>query len=136
MVDLEHKLTKEYIQSVLLREDAIGMHAVGRALILLNNRQTESEQVTKEVLRNNARGFTPADAQMGTDMANFYTEANLLTRKQLAYWRRPNKGGIPRICKYWKQIQEEAMLKHGITKRPSASKGREFEHPEAQGRIL
>ncbi len=122
MTDLGLQLTKEYLQALLLREDYVGMHAVGRTLVVLNNRQTDSERQMKEVLRHNSRGFTPSDAQMGTDMAEFYTLHEFLTRKQLAYWRRPNRAGVPRICKYWKQIQEEAMLKHNVTKRPPKDK--------------
>jgi hypothetical protein len=112
----ESKFTKEYIQALLMREDDVGMHAIGRALVLLNKRQTYSERRAKEVQRINGRGFTPIDAEMGTDMANFYLRANFLTPKQVAVWRRCNSQGIPRICKYWKQIQEDAMEKHGITK--------------------
>ena len=118
----ERKLTKEYIQSVLMREDEVGMHAVGRALVLLNERQTPSERHAKEVLRHNARGFTPVDAEWGTDMAEFYKRTGRLTPKQLAVWRRPNAQGIPRICKYWRQLQEDAMEKHGIIKLAPRSK--------------
>jgi hypothetical protein len=112
----ESKFTKEYIQALLMREDEVGMHAVGRALVLLHNRQTYTEQRAKEVQWNNGRGFTPTDAEWGTDMARFYLSRNFLSPRQLAVWRRPNSQGIPRICKYWRQIQEDAMQKHGIQK--------------------
>jgi hypothetical protein len=129
----ESKLTKEYIQALLMREDEVGMHAVGRALVLLNKRQTYSERVAKEVQRNNGRGFTPVDAEMGTDMANYYQRTNRLTQKQLAVWRRCNTQGIPRICKYWKQIQEDAMEKHGIKK---LSRRRKQDDPTNTGDLL
>ena len=113
-----------------MRQDLVGMNAVGRALILLNQRQTPAERATKDVLRNNSRGFTPSDAAMGTDMANFYKQAGFLTPKQLAYWRKPNAAGIPRICKYWKQIQEEAMEKHNIVKLKRTHKTPKTNGPE------
>lgn len=108
------KYTKDAIQTLLMRTDDVGMHAVGRAIVALDNEQTESERQTKEVLRNNQKGFTPADAYMGTSMAAWYTENKFLSKKQLEYWRKPNAQGIPRICKYWKQLQKIAMEKHGI----------------------
>lgn len=120
MSDHANKFTKEYIQAVLLRDDAVGMHAVGRALVLLNRRQTFAEQRSKEVLRHNGVGFTPTDAELGTDMANFYTRNNYLTPKQLQYWRKPNVQGIPRIAKYWKQLLDDAKKRHGIVKVPRA----------------
>jgi hypothetical protein len=118
MLDMSDKYSKEYIQNLLMRDDIIGMHAIGRGLIALNKRQTAAERATKEVLRDNARGFTPYDAQMGTDMANFYAQRNMLTKKQLDYWRKPNSQGIPRICKYWKQLVEIAREKHGVEASP------------------
>jgi hypothetical protein len=123
------KFSKEHIQEVLLRPDDVGMHAVGRALVLLNKRQTYSERMAKEVNRNNGKGFTPTDAGMGTDMANFYAARGFLTERQLGWWRKPNAQNIPRICKYWKQLQEDALAKHGLNQLPKASKKKDSEQP-------
>ena len=104
-------LTKEYIQSVLMRNDHVGLHAIGRALVLLNARQTYDEQQCEDTKYHNDRGFTPADAKMGTSMARQYSRYKRLSDRQIAYWRKPNKRGTPRIAKYWRQLLEEAQKK-------------------------
>jgi hypothetical protein len=43
--------------------------AVARALVVLNERQTADEQAGQSTFKSNGRGFTPADAYMGTSMA-------------------------------------------------------------------
>lgn len=78
--------------------------AVGRALIVLNERQTKAEQASEATINDNGEGFTPADARMGTSMATFYAARSYLTDKQLAYWRKPNAKGVPRINKYAGQL--------------------------------
>jgi hypothetical protein len=37
-------------------------------------------------------------------MAKFFADRGYLTEKQLAYWRKPNAKGTPRICKYAGQL--------------------------------
>lgn len=110
----ETRLSKDYIQALLMREGVVGMHAVGRALLLLNERQTADERISKVVHHHNTRGFSPYDAQMGTDIAEFYFKTGFLTPKQLNYWRKLNVKGISRIGKYWRQILEEARIKQGV----------------------
>lgn len=83
--------------------------AVARALVALNARQTPDEQATENTRYDNGRGFTSADARMGTSMANFYIKTGYLTVRQLAYWRKPNVRGIPRINKYAGQLVEIAQ---------------------------
>jgi hypothetical protein len=100
-------LTKDSIIQMLISNNK----AVGRALIVLNDRQTSDEQYNQSTNRNNGRGFTPADARMGTSMANFFTKFNRLSDKQLAYWRKPNVRGVPRIAKYAGQLLEIAQMK-------------------------
>lgn len=78
--------------------------AVARALVVLNERQTATEQNAESTINHNGVGFTPADARMGTSMAGFYTRNGYLTPKQIAYWRKPNAKGVPRICKYAGQL--------------------------------
>ena len=129
MADLEEKLTKEYIQALLARTDRVGVQAVGRALVLLNQRQTTDEQASKETHHHNAQGFSPYDAELGTDMANFFQKTGFLTPKQMKYWQKPNKAGVPRISKYWRQILEDARAKHGITQ-PEKKKSSKRPRPE------
>lgn len=78
--------------------------AIARALVALNERQTLDEQVTEDTKHHNGVGFTPADAKMGTSMARFYLRTGYLTERQLAYWQKPNKRGVWRICKYAGQL--------------------------------
>ena len=82
--------------------------AVARAVFVLNQRQTLSEQNSAHTINRNGVGFTPADARMGTSMAKFYDRNGYLSPKQIAYWRKPNAKGIPRICKYAGQLLEVA----------------------------
>lgn len=98
---------KQQIIDLLNRSDK----AVARALVVLNERQTADERVSENTRYDNGRGFTPADARMGTSMANFYTKFNRLSEKQLAYWRKPNARGVPRINKYAGQLVEIANEK-------------------------
>jgi hypothetical protein len=100
-------ITKAQIATLLTTNDK----AVGRALMALHNRQTKTEQFSKSTSNLNGRGFTPADAHMGSSMAVFYSAVGTLTQKQLAYWRKPNAKGVPRICKYAAQLLEVAKEK-------------------------
>jgi hypothetical protein len=52
----------EYI-ALILREDAVGAHAVGNALVHLFRRQTEVEQASNDTRHHNMRGFIGADAR-------------------------------------------------------------------------
>lgn len=97
--------SKEHIAKLLLTKDK----AVARALVALNKRQTRDEQASQTTKLHNGEGFTPADAYMGTSMAEFYKRNGYLSAKQVAYWRKPNKRGVPRICKYAGQLYDIAM---------------------------
>lgn len=99
--------TKEQIVELLLRNPK----AVGRALVVLNERQTRTEQAAEHTINRNGEGFTPADAHMGTSMAKFFARNGYLTERQLAYWMKPNVRGVPRICKYAGQLVEIANAK-------------------------
>ena len=99
--------TKQQILNLLNSNDK----AIVRAVIVLNERQTADEQRSEGTLHHNGRGFTPADARMGTSMAGYATRTGTLTVKQLAYWRKPNARGIPRINKYAGQLLEIAQEK-------------------------
>jgi len=107
------QLTKEKIQAVLLREDEIGMHAVGRALLVLLRNQTRDEKRDQDTKYRNDTGFTPSDAQRGTSMAYYYMRNGRLTEKQLAYWQKPawTEAKRIRIAKYWRQLLLAAQEK-------------------------
>ena len=99
--------TKAHIISLLETRDA----AVAKALVVLNERQTATEQNAESTINRNGRGFAPADARMGTSMAVFFQKRGYLSPKQLAYWRKPNKNGVMRIAKYAGQLLEIAKAK-------------------------
>lgn len=101
-------MDKAYISNLLITNDK----AVARALVALHNLQTVAEQDNKITVCDNKQGFTPADAHMGSSMATYYLKNGHLTEKQLAYWRKPNIKGIPRICKYSGQLLKIAQSKH------------------------
>lgn len=111
----QNQLTKEYIQDVLARDDSVGMHAIGRALVHIFNRQTADEQEREETSHLNGRGFTGVDAKIGSSMAKFYTRNNRLSPKQMVVWQKPSKTGTSKIGKYWKQLLEEAQAKQGVS---------------------
>jgi hypothetical protein len=100
-------ITADAIVNLLATND----RAVGRALIVLRNRQTADEQVSESTKHHNNRGFRPCHARMGTSMANFFERAGYLTPKQVAYWRTKEKTGKMRIAIYWRQLMEEAERK-------------------------
>ena len=88
--------------------------AICRALVVINERQTEDEKTLLGTINANGRGFTPADAHMGTSMATYFEKWGKLSEKQLAYWKKPNAKGTPRICKYANQLLEIALQKARI----------------------
>lgn len=91
--------------------------AIARALLVLNERQTLDEQNSEATKYDNGVGFTGADARMGTSMAQFYAARGYLTDKQLAYWKKPNKNGVWRICKYAQQLLDIANEKAAAMQR-------------------
>jgi hypothetical protein len=100
-------LSKVDIVNVLKVNDK----AVARALVVLTERQTFTEQNSEQTINRNGEGFTPADARMGTSMAKFYLRNGYLSPKQLAYWRKENAKGVQRILKYAGQLLEVAKIK-------------------------
>lgn len=95
-------LSKENIINLLLRQDPpemardqrLGMHAIGRALLVLSSVEP---------------GFAGNDRPAGLYMAAFYQKNGFLTERQIAWWRQPDRKNVPRICKYWRQLLEEAQ---------------------------
>jgi hypothetical protein len=102
-------LSKDAIVKLLETNDK----AVARALVVLYNNQTDSEQATEETRFRNGEGFRPCHARVGTSMATFYLNRGFLTAKQVAYWRRRMKDGNMKIGIYWKQLAIAAEKKVG-----------------------
>jgi len=92
--------TVESIRNLLATNDK----AVARALLALNKRQTADEQITEHTRHDNGKGFRPCHARMGTSMAKFYERNGYLSPKQIAYWRKADRTGTPRIAIYARQL--------------------------------
>lgn len=71
-----------------------------RALVVLYQRQTDSEQVDKKSKIQNGVGFTGPDATILTSFAQFFEKNGFLTGKQQVILNH-------KIVKYSKQILEE-----------------------------
>jgi hypothetical protein len=97
---MKNVITREYIIQLLRTNDK----AIGRALMALNKRQTQDEQISAQTRHHNQRGFMPMHAKKGTGMAQFFDKTGYLTPKQLAYWRAVTPSGKTRIEKYVGQL--------------------------------
>ena len=105
------RVTRASLTELISRDDAVGMNAIGRALVHLLNRQTTEEAQSNTTKNHNMRGFTPADARQGSIHAKYFIRHRQLTQWQIDYWLRPNARGVPRLSKYWAQIDAEAQRK-------------------------
>jgi hypothetical protein len=90
-------------------EQRLGMRAVGRALCYLRARQLRDLLQYPED-RNHALGFMAVHTKLGLSMAKYYEEHGRLSFHQVNFWLAPNQQGVPKICEYWKQIQQESIL--------------------------
>ena len=88
--------------------------AVARALVVLTQRQTQSEQSAEATINRNGEGFRPCHARMGTSMAKFYERNGYLSTKQIAYWRKPQQDGKMRIEIYANQLLAVARAKAAV----------------------
>ena len=104
-------MKRSEFNALIERKDETGMHAVGRALVHLLNRQTEDEKRESTTKYHNNLGFTGADARRGTITAKYYLRHRMLNDWQIAYWLTKDKTGRTRLGKYYGQIAEEAKKK-------------------------
>ena len=100
-------LNKEAIVKLLETNDK----AIGRALVVLHNNQTNDEQRHDSTIVRNGQGFRPCHAKMGSSMAKFYLNRQFLSPKQVNYWRKKMADGNSRIAIYWRQLAEAAEAK-------------------------
>lgn len=106
-----HIVTRDSLHMLVTRGDHIAMHAIGRALLHLFNRQTQIEQSRNETNIHNTVGFTGSDARRGCITAKYYLKHRRLEAWQIEQWARPSANGYARIAKYWRQLDEEAQKK-------------------------
>lgn len=96
---------------LLEREDEVGMHSMGRALVHLFNRQTFDEKEHTDAKYDNGVGFNSSDARRGTITAKYYIRHKKLEEWQRKYWLQRDAKGRSRLGKYYRQIKEEAEKK-------------------------
>lgn len=106
---VDHIVTRERMIDLMASPNR--EHVIGKALVHLLNRQTREEQNRDDTIVHNLRGFTPADAYSGSLSARYYLKHKTLQDWQMTMWSKPNTKGIPRLAKYWRQLDEEAKLK-------------------------
>lgn len=107
-------LTREQFNALITRNDEVGMHAIGRALVHLFNRQTEAEKQINSTVCHNNLGFTGADGRQGALTAKYYLKHRKLLDWQIALWQKPSAKGGTRLGKYYRQIAEEAAKKAAL----------------------
>jgi len=84
---------------------------IGRAVVGLFKNQTAEEQNSNSTKQNNSVGFSGADAYSGSLTAKYFMCHGDLQDWQIQKWLKPNCKGVPRIAKYWKQLNEIANKK-------------------------
>lgn len=107
----KHIVTRKFIAEKLANPNPeYVMHFIGRALVVLLDRQTADEKQSATTNHTNNRGFSQSDARSGTLSAKYYLKNKRLEDWQINNWIKPWKGQ-PRIAKYWVQLDEAAKAK-------------------------
>jgi hypothetical protein len=113
-------VTKDSIKQALQNHDkAYQIQFVGRALVVLFNLQTESEQACNDTNTENSVGFSKCDSHSGCLTAKSFLKNKTLLDWQLEKWLKPEKSGYPRIAKYHKQLNLAAERKQANTTKPT-----------------
>ncbi len=107
-----HIVTRESLTSLISVENPEFVNRViGRALVALYDRQTAAEKNATSTLNDNDIGFTGADARQGSLTARYFLKHGTLLEWQRELWTKRNVRGVPRLAKYWKQLDEVAQAK-------------------------
>lgn len=110
-------VTRESLKEMLNNPNPAYVQAVvGRALVVLLNRQTREESQTNTTKIINSIGFAGCDARSGSITAKYYMKHKSLLPWQVQQWTKIGRSGYPRLCKYWKQLDEEAQ-RNKVTER-------------------
>lgn len=105
-------VTRDSIRALLSSSNPKLVEAtIGRALVVLLNRQTLSESQSNQTEVNNMIGFTGADAKSGSLTAKYWLKHGTLQDWQVQRWTRVGASGYPRLAKYWKQLDNAAKMK-------------------------
>jgi hypothetical protein len=106
------KVTHKTVEALLTDERGheFIQHVVGRACVVLFNRQTTSEKASNDASVLNFEGFSGPDARQGSLTAKYYLRHKKLLDWQVDMWTKEWRGR-PRLAKYWKQLNEAAESK-------------------------
>lgn len=105
-------VTRTSLATLLAREDEqFVVRVVGRAMVALFNRQLDSEKYSNTAAVDNGAGFSGADARSGSLTAKYFLKHGTLLSWQIERWTKPARNGMPRLCKYAKQLNEIAAAK-------------------------
>lgn len=102
---METIVTKEWL-AIQLKVDV--NKVLGRALMAIFMRQTESEKSSNHTRLINGIGFAKPDARIGSIGARQYMNGGKLQPWVIDVWLYKAKDDNPRICKYAAQLQEIA----------------------------
>lgn len=86
---------------------------IGKALVAIFERQTESEKQSNTTDKWNTIGFAGCDAKSGSITAKYFIKHHTLLDWQIEQWTRDYKGS-PRITKYHRQLNEIALEKQAL----------------------
>ena len=110
-------VTKDSLRTMLANPNKeFVARVIGKALVHIFNRQTEAEKANDATQQDNGIGFTGADAFSGSMTAKYFMKHKSLQDWQIDKWTKQDKKGYPRLCKYHKQINEEAEKKSRVPK--------------------
>lgn len=84
---------------------------IGRALVVLFDRQTQDEKESNDTNRTNSIGFSSSDARQGSITAKTFLKRGELKQFQLDMWTARQANGFSKITKYVKQLNEHAVRK-------------------------
>ena len=105
-------VTKESLTKMLANPNPVYVdQVIGRALVGLFARQTEAEQAHNATEQDNGVGFTGTDGRSGALTAKYFLKNKQLLQWQREMWLKPNKHGLPRLAKYWRQLDDIAKNK-------------------------
>lgn len=108
----QHIVTKEWmIRNLNPRNPKVGQ-VVGKALVALFLRQTNDERAQNETNTHNRVGFTGSDARAGCIAAKTFLKYQSFREDwMIERWLKPNAKGVPRLAKYWRQLDQIAREK-------------------------
>jgi hypothetical protein len=105
-------VTRESLLAMLNQaDDARKAQIIGRALVVVFRNQTASEQSSNTTNVYNGTGFAGMDAHGGCLTAKSFLKNGTLQPWQVDRWMKVGKAGFPRICKYYRQLEEAAQAK-------------------------